>query len=180
MLKKFHNFPRFSTSGDFFLHTFAPSNAHPMSKVKRIVVHCTGEYPDSRRNYEYYRHWFFDVKKWKHFGYHVVVYQDGTWQTLQQWPVLTSDGGMINDASMACGAKGFNSDSLHIAYVGGILRPDGRPADTRTDAQKQTLWSLIALWKKNYKVTEVVGHSQLPTVKKACPCFDAKKTYSNA
>lgn len=151
-----------------------------MGKIKRIVVHCTAEYPNSRRNYEYYRHWFFDVKKWKHFGYHAVVYQDGTWERLQLWPETTADGGMITDATMACGAAGYNADSLHIAYVGGITRPAGKPADTRTDAQKQTLWSLIAIWKREYKVTEVVGHRDLPGVKKACPCFDAKTTYRNA
>ena len=180
MLKKFHNFPRFSTSGDFFFHTFAPSNAHPMSKVKRIVVHCTGEYPDSRRNYDYYKHWFFDVKKWKHYGYHAVVFQDGTWCVLQPWPEVKKDGGYITNDTTANGAAGYNSDSMHIAYVGGLLPGSLKAADTRTEEQKKTLWAVIACWKRDYQVTEVVGHYQMPGVKKACPCFDARKTYTNA
>lgn len=151
-----------------------------MAKIKRIVVHCTTEPSNARRNREYYHHYFFEVKKWKHYGYHAIVYQDGTWEVLQPLPVVTADGGRITDATTANGAAGYNSDSLHIAYVGGLL-PSGLLArDTRTDEQKKTLWAVIACWKKDYKVTEVVGHSQLPGVKKACPCFDAKTVYRNA
>lgn len=151
-----------------------------MAKAIRIVVHCTDEYVNSRRNKEYYRHWFFDVKKWKHYGYHAVVYQDGTWEVLQPLPEVTSDGGIITDATMACGAAGYNSNSLHIAYVGGRIRGTERRADTRTEAQRQTLWAIIACWKKDYKITEVIGHRDLPGVTKACPCFDARNTYRNA
>lgn len=151
-----------------------------MAKVKRIIVHCTDEYIDSKRNREYYRHFFFDVKGWKHFGYHAVVYQNGTWEVLQEMPKITTEGGIITNETMAVGAKDFNSDSLQIAYVGGRDRKTGNRIDTRTQEQKNTLWSLIAVWKKAYKVTEVVGHYQLPGVKKACPGFDARKTYANA
>lgn len=151
-----------------------------MAKVKRIVVHCTAEPSNAKRNREYYRHYFFDVKGWKHFGYHAIVYQDGTWEVLQELPKPTADGASITNATIACGAAGYNSDSLHIAYVGGLNRVSGQAADTRTEQQRQTLWSVIAVWKKAYKVTEVVGHYQLPGVKKACPCFDARKTYANA
>lgn len=155
-------------------------NQETMSKAIRIVVHCTGEPANARRNKEYYRHYFFDVKKWKHFGYHAVVYQDGTWEVLQQLPDASPTGGIIEDRTMACGATGNNNDSLHIAYVGGLDCFTNKPADTRTEEQKKTLWALIACWKKAYKITEVVGHNQLKGVTKACPCFDAKQTYRNA
>lgn len=150
-----------------------------MSKIVRIVVHCTGEPANAKRNYQYYSNFFFNVKKWKHFGYHAIVYQDGRWETLQPWPEPFEHGGIITDATMANGAQGFNRDSLHIAYVGGLDPRSGKPADTRTVEQKKTLRALIGMWAVDYKVTDILGHSQLPNVHKACPCFDAKKCYSN-
>lgn len=151
-----------------------------MAKIKRIVVHCTGEPDNVKRNKESYRHWFFDVKGWRHFGYHAVVYQNGTWESLQPLPDPIKEGGNITDATLACGQPGTNNDSIHVAYVGGIDHASGKYKDTRTDAQKQTLWALIAMWKEQYKISEVIGHRDWPGVNKACPCFDAKKTYANA
>lgn len=151
-----------------------------MSRVKRIVVHCTDEPSNAKRNKEYYRHWFFDVKKWRHFGYHAVVYQDGKWEQLQPLPELRKDGGYIDNSTMANGAKGYNNDSLHIAYVGGIDPVSSLHTDTRTPFQRDTLRVLITKWKCLYNITEVVGHRDLPGVKKACPCFDARKEYENA
>lgn len=164
----------------FFNISLQRNNQETMSKAIRIVVHCTGEPSNARRNKEYYRHYFFEVKKWKHYGYHAVVYQDGTWEQLQPLPKATPNGAIIDNSTLACGAAGYNEDSLHIAYVGGLDRFTNKPADTRTEAQRQTLWALIACWKKDYKITEVVGHNQLKWVAKACPCFDAKQTYRNA
>lgn len=151
-----------------------------MSKAIRIVVHCTGEPANANRNKAYYRHYFFDVKQWKHFGYHAVVYQDGTWERLQPLPDPVKDGGIITDATLACGQPGTNNDSIHVAYVGGVDHVTRREIDTRTPAQKQTLWALIAMWKKEYNITEVIGHRDWPGVKKSCPCFDAKTCYKNA
>lgn len=148
-------------------------------KIKRIVVHCTDEYPDSKRNREYYRHWFFDVLGYKHYGYHAVVYPNGDWDILQPLPKYTTEGDNITDETMACGAMGFNYDSLHIAYVGGRVRGTDQKADTRTPEQKKTLLAMIKLWKQQYKVNIVCGHRDLPAVKKACPCFDAKTEYAN-
>ena len=151
-----------------------------MGKIQRIIVHCTAEPDNAKRNREYYRHWFFDVRRWRHFGYHIIVYQDGRWEELQAMPVAGRDGGVITDTTTANGCAGANDTSLHIAYVGGIDHVTGRECDTRTQAQKQTLWSLLALMKKTYHVTDVIGHRDWPGVKKSCPCFDAKSTYRNA
>lgn len=151
-----------------------------MGKVKRIVVHCTGEPADAVRNREYYRHLFFDLYNWKHWGYHVLVYQNGVWEILQPLPRYTSAGGFITDATMANGVRGYNGNSLHIAYVGGLNPHSYRPADTRTREQRATLLHFISMWKIQYGVSEVVGHSQLVNNQKACPCFDARKEYENA
>lgn len=151
-----------------------------MSKPVRIVVHCTDEPNTAKRNREYYRHFFFDVKGWSHFGYHIVVYQDGTWERLQPMPDPNVNGGVITDATRANGAAGYNRDSLHVAYVGGRWGNTTKRGDTRTVAQKQTLRALIGMLKADFHITEVVGHCDLPGVKKTCPNFDAKSTYRNA
>lgn len=150
-----------------------------MSRIQRIVVHCTAEPANAVRDRDYYEHLFFEVYKWKHWGYHVIVYQDGTWEILQPLPKEQPWGGFIDDSTRANGAEGYNFNSLHIAYVGGLATESYRPSDTRTKQQRETLRVLITKWKYQYKVNEVVGHSQLPGVKKACPCFDARKEYEN-
>lgn len=151
-----------------------------MAKIKRIVVHCTATRAGDKLTREDLRHQFFDVNGWKHWGYHAVVYADGTWERLQPWPAVTADGGYITNETLANGAKGYNWDSLHIAYVGGLSRTTRKPADTRTAAQKQTLRAIIGIWKHDYQIAIVCGHHDLPGVAKACPCFDAIQTYANA
>ena len=160
--------------------TFAALNPIYMAKAVRIVVHCTATRAGDRVTREALRHLFFDLNRWQHWGYHAVVHADGTWEMLQQLPEPSDKGAILTDATTANGAAGYNRDSLHIAYVGGLERVTGLPMDTRTPEQKKTLWALIACWKKDYHITEVVGHRDLPGVHKACPCFDAKTTYRNA
>lgn len=44
--------------------------------------------------------------------------------------------------------------------------------DTRTPEQKETLQRLLERLKEDYPDARVVGHWDLPGVKKDCPCFD--------
>lgn len=150
-----------------------------MGKIKRIVVHCTATCAGDRVTKESLRKLFFEIQGWKHWGYHAIVYADGTWERLQPWPEKKSDGGYITNATLANGAMGYNWDSLHICYVGGLDRATRKPADTRTIEQKKTLRAIITIWKKDYQVDIVCGHRDLPGVKKACPCFDAISSYKN-
>ena len=58
-----------------------------------------------------------------------------------------------------------------ICYEGGLdIR--GRPCDTRTPEQKDTLQKLLQRLKEDYPEARVVGHRDLPGVKKDCPCFE--------
>ena len=150
-----------------------------MSKIIRIMVHCTGEPSNAKRNKESYRHWFFDVQHWKHFGYHAIVYQDGSWEPLQPLPAAINFVGTINDSTLACGQPDTNENTIHIAYVGGVDPTTKKEVDTRTPQQRATLAALVRVYKMQYKVTEVIGHHDWPGVKKSCPCFDAIKTYKD-
>ena len=60
----------------------------------------------------------------------------------------------------------------------GGLDEQGRPADTRTYAQRCTLMDLLRQLRRDYPEARILGHYQLsPYIRKACPCFDAREEY---
>lgn len=83
-------------------------------------------------------------------------------------------------------ARGYNARSIGICYEGG-LDMNGKPADTRTLAQKATLHRLVRQLKRKYGITRVVGHRDLsPDLNhdgrisryewiKVCPCFEVSE-----
>ena len=144
-----------------------------MRKINRIVVHCTGGTQnatvDSLKN-----HW----RKigWRNVGYHFVIAADGKVTQLANLSQVTN------------GVRGFNSDSVHVAYFGGIDR-QGKPIDNRTDAQKKSITGVLRMLRGMLGNIPIVGHRDLSPDRdgdgvveraewvKACPCFDAKKEY---
>lgn len=85
-------------------------------------------------------------------------------------------------------AKGFNAHSIGICYEGG-LDCRGRPADTRTSAQRATLRQLIGQLQEKFPGCRVCGHRDLsPDLNgngeiepeewiKSCPCFEVAKEF---
>ncbi len=57
----------------------------------------------------------------------------------------------------------------------GGLDEKGKPADTRTPAQKASLEDLLYSLALDYPGAEILGHRDLPWVRKSCPCFDVKE-----
>ena len=98
-------------------------------------------------------------------GYHYYITRDGTVHAGR--PLY----------QVGAHATGFNRSSIGICYEGG-LTPDGIPADTRTQAQKDTLWKLLHRLKADYPNARITGHRDLPRVAKECPCFDASIEYA--
>lgn len=86
-------------------------------------------------------------------------------------------------------AKGYNQNSIGVCYEGGIR--DGKPADTRTDAQRESLTALLVALVSAFPGSKIVGHRDLsPDLNgdgivepnewiKSCPCFDATKEYQD-
>ncbi|MBT9636111.1 N-acetylmuramoyl-L-alanine amidase [Segatella copri] len=68
----------------------------------------------------------------------------------------------------------YNAHSIGICYEGG-LDEKGKPADTRTPAQKASLEDLLYSLVLDYPDAEILGHRDLPWVRKSCPCFDVKE-----
>ena len=148
-----------------------------MRKIHYIVVHCTATLP----------HQDIGVKEidrmhrrrgWSKCGYHLVIKQDGTEEVGRP---LSEIGAHV---------KGFNRNSIGIVYVGG-LNADGKPQDTRTEAQKKALRFRLMALKQLFPDAKIVGHRDLSPDKngngiierhewlKACPCFDAYEEYKD-
>ena len=75
-------------------------------------------------------------------------------------------------------ARHYNQHSIGVCYEGG-LDEKGRKADTRTEAQKASLWHLLQSLKADYPDAKIIGHRDLPGVSKTCPNFDAKSEYAS-
>ena len=74
-------------------------------------------------------------------------------------------------------ARHYNSCSLGICYEGG-LDEKGRAVDTRTEAQKASMFALLKDLIAEYPDARIIGHNELPHVVKACPCFMASTYYA--
>ena len=74
-----------------------------------------------------------------------------------------------NIATAGAHVVGHNADSIGIAYVGGT-DINGKPLDTRTDAQKKALKDLILKLQCDYPNATVHGHRDFAAT--ACPSFN--------
>jgi len=74
-------------------------------------------------------------------------------------------------------ARHYNSSSIGICYEGG-LDEKGRSADTRTEAQKASMFALLKDLTTEYPDARIIGHCELPHVTKDCPCFVASEYYA--
>jgi len=99
---------------------------------------------------------------WRNIGYHFVIELDG----------LLRPGRPMQQ--MGAGVKGHNAHSIHVCYVGGIDK-NKNPKDTRTEAQRETLNTIIGGLLKEYPNASVHGHNEFAN--KACPSFDVQKEF---
>lgn len=141
-----------------------------MRTIKEIIIHCSATRPGQQITVS-------DIDRmhrargWRSIGYHFVVYLDGSVNLGRPLEVVGSH------------ALGRNVHSIGICYVGG-LDEHGKPADTRTPAQKNALRELVAKLKEEFPGVRVLGHRDAsPDLNgngkiekfewlKACPCFD--------
>lgn len=128
-------------------------------QVKYLIIHCTAT--QKQASIQSIKDYWKDVKKWNSVGYHILIEADGDYTQIAPYEAIVN------------GALGYNYNSIHIAYIGGI-DSTGKATDTRTDAQKQTLRSLVEYFKGCIEGITVLGHRDLPNVLKSCPCFDVQ------
>lgn len=133
-----------------------------MRTITEIIVHCTatprGRAVTVREIDAWHR-----ARGFSGIGYHYVVGLDGR--------VMA---GRTEERSGAH-CLGHNARSIGVCYVGGLDAP-GRPADTRTVAQRLALHCLLSALKRLYPGVVIRGHRDFAA--KACPCFDVTTEYA--
>jgi N-acetylmuramoyl-L-alanine amidase len=128
--------------------------------IKFIVVHCTAT--PINTTIDSIKHYWKDVRKWGDTaGYHYIIEADGEVTQL------------LAEEKNSNGVYAHNSECINMAYIGGVDK-DGKPKDTRTNAQKHAMFDLIVQLTEKYKGAKVLGHRDFPNVAKACPSFDVK------
>lgn len=154
-----------------------------MRKITRIFVHCTASWQLTTTEASLQAE--FRKNGWKKPGYHYVVKTNGN--IIQ----------MLDESEVANGVYGYNQNSVHVAWIGGIQfrYKDGKPTkelesvDNRTPEQKAALFDLLVKLKMKYRSAIVMGHRDIsPDLNhngmvdpweriKDCPCFDAMVEY---
>ena len=90
---------------------------------------------------------------------------------------ITKDGVIYpgrSESEVGAHARHYNAHSIGICYEGGLDK-NGRPANTLTPAQKESLEALLYSLAIDYPDADILGHRDLPGVRKECPCLDVKQ-----
>ncbi len=122
-----------------------------MNKIDSIIIHCsaTKAGQDLRAKDIDRMH---RQRGFAQIGYNFVIDLDGT---VENGRPLSIDGAHCNTKGFS--GVSYNKHSIGICYIGG-LDVNGRPADTRTKAQKNALRDLVAKLCKEYDIIELLGH----------------------
>ena len=133
-----------------------------MRTITLIIVHCSANRAGSALRMadidSYHR-----SLGWIGCGYHYVIPTDGTIEPGRP------------EEMVGAHCKNHNRHSIGVCYIGGLSK-DGKPADTRTDAQRIALRTLLERLRRRYPDALIVGHRDLDP-QKVCPCFDVANEY---
>ena len=134
-----------------------------MRTINAIVLHCADTKAGQHFTAADIRRWHL-ARGFANIGYHFVITLDGKIET----------GRPIDQIGAHCTQQRMNHVSIGICYVGG-RDADGKFADTRTEAQRVAMHSLVKRLATQYNIPEsrIFGHRDFAP--KACPCFDVHK-----
>ncbi|CAK7045524.1 hypothetical protein HMPREF1069_00769 [Bacteroides ovatus CL02T12C04] len=145
-----------------------------MAELKFLVLHCTAT-PEGRPvTSAEIRRWHTDPvsrggRGWKQVGYTDMIHLDGKVERLVQ----NNEDANVDPWEITNGAKGYNSTSRHVVYVGGVARDGKTPRDTRTLKQLKAMEAYVKDFHRRFPAVKIIGHNELAA--KACPSFDVKK-----
>lgn len=128
--------------------------------IKYIVVHCTATPPET--SIESIKNYWKKTLGWENPGYHYIIKRNG--EIIKLLP----------EEEVANGVKGFNKDSVHISYIGGVDK-NGAVLDNRTEAQKHALFNKLVALTEKHPGSTILGHRDFAGVTKMCPSFDVRK-----
>lgn len=143
-------------------------------ELKYLVIHCTATPENREVKASDIREWHTAPppkgRGWKQVGYTDLFHLDGRVERL----VKNNEDEWVDDWEVTNGAAGYNNVSRHIVYAGGCDR-EMRPKDTRTPGQLAALKRYVLDFHAKHPGVKIVGHGELPGVKKACPSFSVSK-----
>lgn len=139
-----------------------------MARIDTLCVHCSATPAGGKHeniNAADIRSWH-RGRGWRDIGYHYVITRDGTLEK-----------GRPDDMPGAHEPK-INRSSISVCLVGGAP-PLGSRAHKRglgennfTPAQFETLRELLEELHEAHPDAKIIGHRDVPGVRKACPSFD--------
>ena len=131
-----------------------------MREIRKIIVHCSASPPSMNTFAKDIDAWH-KLRGWSGIGYHYVIRRSG----------ILEKGRDIMQAGAH--AKGYNFSSVGVCLIGGVDE-EGKADANYTLKQYNTLLELIRFLEVTFPIEEVMGHRDLPNVKKTCPCFDVR------
>ena len=138
------------------------------TKINKIILHCSATPEGKDYKMSDIDRWHKN-QGWEMCGYHFIVDLDGTIEKGR------------DEKYVGAHCSGQNTNSIGICYIGGCDK-NMKAKDTRTEAQKISLYKLVneLMVKYNLTLTNVYGHRDFSS--KECPCFltkDFRKEYEN-
>lgn len=143
-------------------------------QLKYLVLHCTAT-PEGREvSSDDIRRWHTSPiskggRGWKQVGYTDMIHLDGRVERL----VDNNEDALVDDWEITNGAKGYNSVSRHVVYVGGLASDAKTSKDTRTAAQLRVMRAYVTCFHRRFPKVRIIGHNEIAA--KDCPCFDVQK-----
>lgn len=144
-----------------------------MAELKYLVIHCTAT-PEGREvTGDDIRRWHTspapEGRGWKQVGYTDMIHLDGRIERL----VDNNEDAHVDTWEVTNGAKGYNTISRHVVYVGGCEAHSLNPKDTRTPAQLRAMEGYVKDFHRRFPDVKIIGHNEIAA--KACPSFDVQK-----
>ncbi len=140
-----------------------------MGNLNMLVIHCTDTPPLREVTSAEVRFWHTAPppagRGWGQVGYADMIHLNGVVENL----VPHDENQMVDPSEITNGAQGYNSNSRHVVYVGG-MSASGSAQDTRTPLQSMALAGYVKKFLQLHPTCKVAGHNQLAA--KACPSFD--------
>lgn len=137
--------------------------------LKYLIIHCTATPAGCEVTAADIRRWHLAPppagRGWSKVGYTDLVHLNGDIERL----VENNEDAYVDGWEITNGARGLNSVSRHIVYVGG-LDSFNKPFDSRTYEQKKALTTYVRDFVNRFPNVKVAGHNQFAA--KACPSFD--------
>lgn len=155
-----------------------------MNKPIYIIIHCSAtredkDFTEKQINESHIARGF---SKW---GYHYYIRKDGQVILMRS----ESEVGAHNSFKSPEGCS-YNYNSIGICYEGGLDK-NGKAKDTRTEAQKEAMRSLVQDICHRHAIIDILGHRDTSPDKngngtvekcewmKECSCFDVKSEFTS-